>query len=317
MISAGWRFSMSRVLLTGIHGFVGSHLARHLRSVGSEVFGFGRRAGSLDENFFQGGITDRDALKYALDEVRPDIIFHLAGVIKSPHADVIYKANLLGTVALLDQITASNRRPVVVVAGSSAVYGHKSGIKPIGEQMKLHPATHYAVSKVAQESAALHYYESFNLPVMVVRMFNLLGPGQPADLACSAFARQIALAEARSEIEIVTGNLDARRDFVDVRDAAHAFGLVAEKGIPGQVYNVCSGRAVAIRKCLDEMISMSPRQFKVRMDTARVQKNDVPIQVGNPHKLNRVVGWRPQIPLKQSLSDLLNYWRQRVKSELE
>lgn len=306
-----------RALITGISGFVGSHLARHLLSVGWKVFGYDLRTSDSGNGFFQGELTDRNALKQALDDVKPDVIFHLAGIIKSSQSEVLYKANFLGTVVLLDQVMESDRRPVVVVASSSAVYGRKSGAKPISERMRLYPITDYAVSKAAQEMAALRYYKSFYLPVMIVRMFNLLGPGQPADLACSAFARQIALAELNGQTEIVTGNLDARRDFVDVRDAVRAFGLVAQKGKAGQVYNVCSGRAVAIRKCLDEMISMSPHQFKVRIDAERVQKNDVPVQVGSSLKLNQIAGWRPQISLKQSLSDLLNDWRQRVKSELE
>lgn len=308
---------MSRILITGVHGFVGSHLARHLKSIGGEVFGFDLRATGSDKNFYQGELTDRNKLKQVLEDVKPDIVFHLAGVIKSSQSEILYKANFLGTVALLDQIMESDRRPIVVVASSSAVYGHKSGAKLISERMQLHPVTNYAVSKAAQEIAALRYYESFHLPVMIVRMFNLLGPGQPADLACSAFAHQIALGELNGQTEIVTGNLDACRDFVDVRDAVRAFELVAQKGKAGQVYNVCSGRTVAIRKCLDEMISMSPQQFEVKMDSDRVQKNDIPIQVGSAHKLNQVTGWRPQISLRQSLSDLLNDWRQRVKSELE
>jgi GDP-4-dehydro-6-deoxy-D-mannose reductase len=308
---------MSRVLVTGVQGFVGSHLARHLHSIGQEVFGFDLRVSGRENNFFQGELADRSVLKQVLDDVKPNVIFHLAGIIKSAQSEVLYKANFMGTMVLLDEIMESGRSPIVIVASSSAVYGHKSGAKPIGERMQLHPITNYAVSKAAQEMTALRYHEAFHLPVMVVRMFNLLGPGQSPDLACSAFARQIALAELHGENEIVTGNLDARRDFVDVRDAVRAFELVAQKGKAGQVYNICSGRAVAIRKCLDEMISMSPRQFKVRIDAERVQKNDVPVQVGSSRKLNQVTGWRPQISLKQSLSDLLNDWRQRVKSELE
>ncbi|MBC7879014.1 MAG: GDP-mannose 4,6-dehydratase [Anaerolineales bacterium] len=308
---------MSRILITGVHGFVGSHLAYHLKSMGGEVFGFDLRATSSDKNFYQGELTDRNKLKQVLEDVKPDIVFHLAGVIKSSQSEILYKANFLGTVALLDQIMESDRRPIVIVASSSAVYGHKSGAKPISERTQLHPLTDYAVSKAAQELAALRYYESFNLPVIIVRMFNLLGPGQPADLACSAFARQIALGELNGQTEIVTGNLDARRDFVDVRDAVRAFELVAERGKAGQVYNVCSGRVVSIRACLDRMIDMSPHQFAVRVDAEKIQKNDVPIQVGSSLKLSRVTGWRPQISFKQSLSDLLDDWRQRVKSELE
>jgi GDP-4-dehydro-6-deoxy-D-mannose reductase len=146
-------------------------------------------------------------------------------------------------------------------------------------------------------------------------MFNLLGPGQSPDLACSAFARQIALAEITEQTEIVTGSLDAKRDFVDVRDAVRAFALLAAKGEAGETYNVCSGNAVAIQQCLSEMMSQSQKQLSARVDAARVQKNDVPVQVGSFQKLHKAAGWNPRIPLKQSLSDLLDDWRERIKAE--
>jgi GDP-4-dehydro-6-deoxy-D-mannose reductase len=225
--------------------------------------------------------------------------------------------NLLGTVALFDEIMEAELSPVVVVASSSAVYGHKSGEKPISEKADIHPITHYAVSKIAQEMAALRYFNSYQMPVMIVRMFNLLGPGQPEDLAFSSFARQIALAEEGGNAEISTGNLDAERDFIDVRDAVRAFMMVAENGRPGQVYNVCSGHAVKIRTCLDEMLSMSSQQIQVKADAGRIQNHDVPIQIGNAEKIKQATGWTPQIPLKQSLSDLLNDWRQKIKTKVE
>jgi GDP-4-dehydro-6-deoxy-D-mannose reductase len=208
-------------------------------------------------------------------------------------------------------------RPVLIIASSSAVYGSGFGRKPITERFKPRPTTHYAVSKLLQEIATLHYFDVFQFPVIIIRMFNLLGPNQSPDLACSAFARQIALADAHGDDEIVTGDLSTYRDFVDVRDAVRAFTLLAEKGKSGQIYNVCSGRAVLMRKCLEIMLSMSPRQFRVRMDAHKVQKNDIPIQIGNAQKLNQLTRWHPEISLKQSISDLLDYWRQKVKLELE
>ncbi len=301
---------MSRALITGISGFVGKHLQHQLASHGWQVFGFDVRA--QGENVFVGDLTDHAALSNAIVQSKPDAIFHLAGVIKSDAPEIFYKVNLLGTLALFDAIMEVGILPKVVVASSSAVYGRTSGEKPISERMQLHPVTDYAVSKVAQETAALRYFDSFGLPVTIVRMFNLLGPGQSADLACSAFARQIALTELTGRKEIVTGNLDARRDFVDVRDAVRAFELVAKMGKPGQVYNVCSERAVAIKKCLSEMMFMSPNQLSARVDADRVQKNDVPVQVGSYQKLYKAAGWRPKISLRQSLSDLLNDWRERV-----
>jgi len=301
---------MSIALITGISGFVGRHLQQQLTGQGWQVYGFDVRPGAND--VFAGDLTDRVAISHAISESEPDVIFHLAGVIKSATPEIFYKVNLLGTLALLDAVFESGLRPKIVVASSSAVYGRKSGERPIAERVQLHPVTDYAVSKVAQETAALRYYDSYSLPVMIVRMFNLLGPGQPADLACSAFARQIALAERSGQTEIVTGNLDARRDFVDVRDAVRAFELIAQKGKPGQIYNVCSARGVAIRKCLGEMMSMSTNQLSARVDADRVQKNDVPVQVGSYQKLHKATGWSPKISLRQSLTDLLNDWRVRV-----
>lgn len=304
-------------LITGISGFVGSHLAHHLLACGWHVYGFDQRAVDEAGNVFIGDLADREAFKTVLKECQPDVVFHLAGLIKSDRPEMLYQANLSGTVTLFESLVENGTLPLVVIASSSAVYGSGFGGRPISEKFKPRPLTHYGVSKLAQEIAALRYFDAFDLPVMILRMFNLLGPGQSPDLACSAFARQIALAEARGENEIVTGDLSARRDFVDVRDAVRAFSTVAQKGKAGQIYNVCSGHAILMRKCLDEMLPMSPRQFKVGVDAARLQNNDMPIQVGDARKLNRATGWRPQISLRQSLSDLLEYWRQRVKSGLE
>lgn len=305
---------MTRALITGISGFVGKHLREQLLGNGWQVVGFDIRSSGGD--VFIGDLSDRAALTHAVAESKPDVIFHLAGVIKSNDTEMYYKSNLFGTLNLLEAIMESNLRPKMIVASSSAVYGLTSGTRPITERSPFHPVTEYAVSKAAQETAALRYHYAFGLPVTIVRMFNLLGPGQSPDLACSSFARQIALAELSGETEIVTGNLDAHRDFVDVRDAVRAFMMVAERGEAGQTYNVCSGRAMGIKKCLSEMMSWSKKQLSVRVDAARVQKNDFPVQVGSFQKLRKVTGWSPKISVEQSLSDLLADWRERVKVEL-
>jgi GDP-4-dehydro-6-deoxy-D-mannose reductase len=306
-----------KALITGVSGFVGGHLAHQLFKDGWQVFGFDRRQASADKNIYVGDLTNRHALTKALKECQPDVVFHLAGLIKSPQPEALYKANPLGTVTLFESVMKSPYRPVMIVASSSAVYGSGFGSRPITERFRPRPTTHYAMSKLMQEIAALRYFDAFRLPVIIIRMFNLIGPGQSPDLACSAFARQIALAETNGDNEIVTGDLKNYRDFVDVRDAVRAFTLLAETGKSGQIYNVCSGRVVLIRKCLDVMLSISPRQFKVRVDGDKIQKNDIPYQIGDMRKLNHLTGWHPQISLKQSLSDLLGYWRQKVKLELE
>jgi len=304
-------------LITGVSGFVGSHLVHFLELQGWKVYGFDKHSGGGQKNVFVGDIGNRNDFGIALQECHPQIIVHLAGLIKSTQPEELYRTNLLGTVTLFESLVESGQRPTVIISSSSAVYGSGFGGRPITERFRTRPVTHHAVSKLAEESVALRYFDAYRLPVLIVRMFNLIGPGESPSLACSAFARQIALAEVTGNNEIQTGNLGSCRDFVDVRDAVRAFALVAEKGRVGQIYNVCSGRAVSIRKCLDEMLSMSARQFNVRVDPDLVQKNDIPVQVGSARKLNQATGWRPQLSLKRSLSDLLTYWRQRVKLELE
>jgi GDP-4-dehydro-6-deoxy-D-mannose reductase len=148
-------------------------------------------------------------------------------------------------------------------------------------------------------------------------MFNLLGPGQSPALACSAFAKQIALAEKNGKDEIFTGNLDALRDFVDVRDAVRGLTMLVENGKAGEIYNVCSAKAVSLQECLSEMLSQSQRQITPKIEAERVQKNDIPIQVGSYQKIKNACGWSPEISLKQSLNDLLNDWRERVKLNVE
>jgi len=306
---------MTRVLITGISGFIGGHLREHLSDGGLQVYGYDLQP--FGEKVFVGDILDEMTLFHALEESSPDVVIHLAGVIKSNNSEMYYRSNLFGTLHLLDAIIRTEKRPRVIIASSSAVYGLIKDPHPITERSNLHPMTEYGISKVAQEMAALRYHYTSGLPVTIVRMFNLLGPGQSPNLACSAFAYQIARAEQNAQTEIVTGNLDAKRDFVDVRDAVHAFKLIAEKGGAGQAYNVCSGRAVTIQSCLDVMMSLAHKRVSVRMDMSRVQQDDVPVQVGSFQKLYKSTGWHPEISLKQSLSDLLDDWRERVKVELK
>ena len=307
---------MSRALITGSSGFVGTHLVTHLQGIGWQIYGFDRRTSDAGEYFFTGDIADRDSLQNVLRECQPDVIFHLAGLIKSNLPETIYQANLLGTVSLFESLTELGQRPVVVVASSSAVYGPGFSKRPVTEKFKPHPVTHYAVSKLAQEIASIRFFDAFYLPVMIVRTFNLLGPGQNPDLACSAFARQIALAERQgSPSAITTGDLSAQRDFVDVRDAVRAYLLLAEKGQAGKTYNVASGRAVSIRECLDFLRKQARVPIKAVLDPARLQKNDVPIQIGSAKRLQKQTGWEPEISTEQSLLDLLNDWRQKLGTE--
>lgn len=308
---------MTRALITGSSGFVGSHLTYHLLAKNWQVAGFDIATSNNLEHFYQGELADKKAIAQALNEFKPDVIFHLAGLIKSNEPQELYASNVQATVTFLDTVVESNLKPKIVLASSSAVYGLASGKKKISEKSKIRPVTHYAVSKAAQELVALRYFDAEQLPVKIIRIFNLLGAGQSVALACSAFAKQIALAEKNNTDEIVTGNLDALRDFVDVRDAVKAFAMIAEKGKAGEIYNVCSGRAVSLKECLEEMLSQSQKQLSARIDAERIQTSDIPIQVGSYQKIKKVCGWSPEISLEESLTDLLNDWRERVKLNAE
>jgi GDP-4-dehydro-6-deoxy-D-mannose reductase len=303
---------MTVIFLTGAAGFVGGHLATFLSSEGHAVYGTDREEVSPNDKwrgFLTTELTDLDHLRRYLHDLRPDYIFHLAGVLKADQPQEFYQSNLLGTIALFEAVTSAKIKPFVMVASSSAVYGRGFANRPISEGFKIRPASHYAASKATQEIAALRYHRVNRLPVVIMRTFNLLGPGLSPDLACSSFARQIAHAEA--------GDLRTKRDFLDVRDAVRAYWLLALRGVPGQCYNVCSGKATLMKYCLDTLVSLSHQQLSLTKDANRLQQNDVSIQTGNCTRLRRLTSWRPLIPVRQSLEDLLEFWRERVRLNLE
>ena len=305
-----------KAFLTGVSGFVGSHLATYLSGKGWTVSGYDLRAPRVECDFYSGDLSDVSAIEAAVRKSAPDVIFHLAGILKSESYETHYKAHVFGTISLLDALALSGKSPKVVIASSSAVYGPGTGRRPLTEAFDLRPQTYYALSKAAQEMVAQRYWHVYGFQVICVRTFNLLGPGLSPEMACSAFARQIAMAEHSGRAAVIsTGDLSAKRDFVDVRDAVCAYAMIAEHGQSGEVYNVCSGHAVAVSQCLDILLRQARVPVKAVLDPAKVQKNDIPIQVGSAKKLKQLVGWEPIVSLEQSLMDLLNDWRQRVEME--
>jgi GDP-4-dehydro-6-deoxy-D-mannose reductase len=305
---------MARVLITGAAGFIGVHLVQYLRSVGDEVFAFDRVATlspalSREVRLFGGSIHNRAALRQALSEAKPNVIYHLAGLIKSTEPLHFYTTHVLGTASLFEVVVAAELSPKVLIASSSAVYGVGSA-KPITERVKPRPMTHYAVSKLAQEAVAQRFQRAHRLLINIARAFNLAGPGQPPTLACSAFAQEISQSERTRETGVlVTGNLSSQRDFIDVRDVARAYHAIAKAGQAGTTYNICSERAVSIQHCVNTLLQLARTPIRVERDPNRLQADDVPIQVGSAACLRSHTGWRPEIPLEQSLADLLDYWR--------
>ena len=305
-----------KALITGISGFVGNHLATYLSGQGWNVLGYDLRPPRVACDFYSGDLSDVSAVEAAVRKSAPDVIFHLAGILKSESYEAHYKAHVFGTISLLDALAVSGKSPKVIIASSSAVYGPGAGRRPLTESFDLRPQTHYALSKAAQEMVAQRYGHVYGFQIICVRTFNLLGPGLSPEMACSSFARQIAMAEHYGRAAVIsTGDLSAKRDFLDVRDAVCAYALIAEHGEPGETYNVCSGHAVAVSQCLDILLRQARVPVEAVLDPAKVQKNDIPIQVGSAKKLKQLMGWEPIVSLEQSLMDLLNDWRQRVEME--
>jgi GDP-4-dehydro-6-deoxy-D-mannose reductase len=309
-----------RVLVTGAAGFVGKHLVDDLVAKGENIFGvdqtsLGPHAIAKGVTYLQGNLCKTPDIERALMLSQPDIVFHLAGVTKCKEVQDFYYANVVGTASLLAAAQRLGMKPTIFVASSSAVYGAASLREPITERCRTRPITHYGASKAAEELVARHGFLAYGLPTVCARTFNLIGPYQSSSFACSDFAYQIALAEInQSKRTVETGNLSTRRDFVDVRDAVSAYDLIANRGKPGVVYNVCSGRSIAIGECLRTLLGMAKVRLDVIACQSRMQKNDIPVQTGSAARLYKQTGWKPRIPIRQSLNDLLDYWREDVRS---
>jgi GDP-4-dehydro-6-deoxy-D-mannose reductase len=315
-----------RVLVTGAGGFVAAHLVHFLRTEQPEVEVVGTerpqttiaRGPRGDVQGVEADLNDPAAVEKLLDEVAPDRIVHLAGQ-SSVHRSWIepggtLRTNVLGLVNLLDAVRRRGLTPAVLVVGSAEEYGLVDPSEiPLRETMPLRPASPYAVSKVAQAELARLYGPAGGMKIILTRTFPHTGPCRGESFAESSFARQIAEIEAERRPPVLSvGNLDAVRDYTDVRDVVRAYWLLLEKGTGGDVYNVCGGQGRSIREMLDMLLACSRVQAEVKVDPDRLRPVDVPVQVGDPSKLRAATGWEPRIPLERTLGDLLEDWRRRI-----
>ncbi len=320
---------MSEALVTGANGFAGSHLVRLLLDEGWRVLGVTNDASlnpelaSAVENFelVELDICDRQGLSALLSRFKPEKVFHLAAVtqleLERAALEELYRVNVLGTQNLLLCILEKKLEPVVLVTGSSASYGASRTLDaaPLTEETAPFPETPYGASKLAQELLADTLGRCGGLKVVRTRAFNHTGPGESPRMACSAFASQVAECELRGKDVVRVGNLDSYRDYCDVRDVVRAYLMTATKGESGEIYNVCSGEAVTMRSILERLVSMSGKDIRIETDAARFKHGDVSYQRGDRSKIERTLGWKPEIPLEKTLSDLLDYWRERLVSE--
>ena len=298
-----------RVLVTGSKGFVGHWLLQHLEANGDEPVG-------LDAEV---DVTDAPAIGKAINRVAPDAICHLAAQasVSASWADQpgTYTVNTIGSVNVLTAALSCIRRPRVLLVSSSEVYGRvRPSDLPIGEDHPFAPVSPYAASKAAAEFAGVQAWLGGALEVVRARPFNHTGPGQRPDFVVPALAKQVAEAMASGADALYTGNLDPRRDITDVRDVVHAYRLLLDLGEPGEAYNVCSGSAVSIRDVAERLLQVAGLDLPVVIDEDRVRPVDIPELRGDPSKLQRATGWRPEIGLDQTLADVVGYWKRPAAS---
>jgi len=320
--------SLVRALITGITGFAGGHLAQTLLDQGDEVFGMARDAGQglthLSREIRPAIIDMRDpiAVDTLLRETQPDAIYHLAGQAFVPlaWADpwMTLENNIRPQLHILQAMVRQKSRARLLIVASNEVYGRvRTDELPVKEDTPLRPNNPYGVSKVAQDILGLQYFLSHGVDVIRVRAFNHIGPRQSPVFVAASFAKQLAEIEAGLiEPVLRVGNLEAKRDFTDVRDVMRAYALLVQHGDSGEAYNVGTGEAHSIQSLLDILLSYTNVKVKVEMDPTRMRPSDVPVIYADNSKLRAKTSWTPACKFEDSLHQVLDYWREEVKNRL-
>lgn len=318
-----------KVLITGITGFVGSHLAEYILNLNEahEVHGVCRWRSPKDNLarvydrvlLHEADLLDPGSLIRTFETLKPDVIFHLAAqsyVLSSFNSPShTLWANVIGTTNLLEAVRILEIDPVIHICSSSEVYGQVTEKEvPIRESCPFRPASPYAVSKVGEDMIALQYWLSYKIKTIRTRMFTHTGPRRGDVFAMSFFGKQIAAAELGLKDKIIrVGNLKSVRTFCDVRDAVRAYWIMAQKCSPGEVYNIGGNRTCTIGEALDILLSFSNTKFEIKVDPRLMRPSDVTLQIPCIDKFHQETGWKPEIPLETTLRDILDYWREELK----
>jgi GDP-4-dehydro-6-deoxy-D-mannose reductase len=316
-----------RVLITGVAGFVGRHLAAHLFAQGGhEIWGLARAGRELDDlnpniRLLVADLKHRDDVEAAIAEAKPDAVYHLASqasVKRSFDSPLeTLQNNIVGQVHLLDACVQCVPEARILVIGSNEEYGLTEPDElPIRESKELRPVSPYAVSKVTQDMLGHQYYRARGLQIVRARPFTHIGPGQAPGFVTTDFAMQLAQMElGRCEPKMGVGNLDGIRDFSDVRDIVRGYRLLIEQGEAGEVYNLGSGVGRTIRSLLDQLLDLTTVRPTIERDESRMRPSEIPAMYADCSKIEACTGWKAEIPFKQTLLDVLEDWRQRVRQE--
>ena len=317
-----------KALVTGINGFVGSHLADLLIAKGYEVSGFtfSRDVSNLKHiesqvSMFYGDIRDAETIESVISQVEPDFLYHLAGSAFVPDADAnpkfVFEVNAMGTLNLLEAIRRLQIKIRVLVVCTGEVYGQVPEENlPVSETQPMMPASFYGMTKACADLIAQQYAITFQMDVIRARPYNHIGPRQSEQFVCSSFAKQIVEIEKGCREPVLhVGNLQARRDFTDVRDIVRGYCTILVGARSGAVYNIGSGRAWKIEELVKILVSKSVvKTIKLKQDPSRMRANDLPVMLAETSSLKRDLNWKLEISIEQSLQDLLEYWRDKISS---
>lgn len=313
-----------RVLITGVGGFVGGHLARHLMDIQPDIEIHGTvidpppsTTTALAACHFVD-MKDEYALRDLIAQIQPVTIYHLAAQAFVPRSFEdpweTLENNIRAQLNVIQACLKLNIQPRMLIIGSAEIYGAvQPNELPIREDAPLRPSSPYSVSKVTQDMLGLQYFLSHRLPILRARPFNHLGPGQNERFVAPDFALQIARIEAGLHDPVIhVGDLSAQRDFTDVRDVVRAYRLIMERGTPGEVYNIASGKAYSVQTLLDTLLSFTTAHIQVKVDPVRVRPTEIPILRGDASRLRQATGWEPHLSFEDTLRDVLEDCRQRI-----
>jgi GDP-4-dehydro-6-deoxy-D-mannose reductase len=321
-------FMAQKILITGISGFAGNHLA-HALSSSSDVSIAGtylseKDLGALSDiksslTLEQVNLLENEAVSKLISSYKPDVVYHLAALtsaaesFKNPVGT--FSNNVSAQLNVLNAIKEAQLNTKILIVSSAEVYGAVSTDHiPTSEDTPFRPTNPYAVSKVAQDLFGLQYFLSYKLPIIRVRPFNHIGPYQSPQFAIASFAKKIAEIEKKKIDPVLTvGNLQTKRDFTDVRDIVKAYILAIEKGVVGEVYNIGSDVSYSMEEILQKLLSLSSVKIEIKQDTALLRPNDTPQLLCNSTKFRTLTGWKPEIDLTTTLTDTVNYWRNMVQ----